>query len=259
MKNDERGIEAIPCHIPLDGTRVRIIKQGADLTARLQSFDLNVSDAFRAEVSCHLVSLTHSISSERLKARPTAIFTMRHHGRAPGFPSGHYGARLGRVPYREAQTNRRRIIKMTIHSDLSLCNPEFAARCTRLHKYLVDAHETGRTKTRFEVFETYRDPIRQRDMFAKGVSKAGPFQSAHQFGLAVDFVPFVSPDEAARLSKLTGERHFPGWNWHSSHDYSFLAASAKLFKLAVPITWDLCHVEHPNWQKLRESFRRWVE
>lgn len=148
---------------------------------------------------------------------------------------------------------------MTIYSDLSLCNAEFRARATRLHKYLIDAHETGRTKTRFEVFETYRDPIRQTDLIKKGVSKAGPFQSAHQFGLAADFVPFLTPEEAAALSATTGERVFPGWNWHSSHDYGFLAAAAQRFKLAVPLEWDRVHVEHPSWPHLRAAFRKYVE
>ena len=99
---------------------------------------------------------------------------------------------------------------MTIYSDLTLCNPEFAARCTRLHKYLVDAHQTGRTKTRFEIFETFRTPMRQRDLFKKGASEAGPFQSAHQFGLAVDFVPHISPEEAHALYVNIGERVMPG-------------------------------------------------
>lgn len=148
---------------------------------------------------------------------------------------------------------------MTIYSDVALCNPKFAARVTRLHKYLIDAHETGRTQTRFEIFETFRTPMRQKDLFAKGVSKTGPFQSAHQFGLAADFVPFLSPEEARALSERIGERVFPGWNWHSSHDYSFLAASAKRFEMAVPILWDRVHVEHPDWPKLRETFRRYVE
>ena len=47
--------------------------------------------------------------------------------------------------------------------------------------------------------------MRQKDLIAKGVSKAGPFQSAHQFGLAADLVPFLTPDEAKALS-LAKER-----------------------------------------------------
>ena len=135
---------------------------------------------------------------------------------------------------------------MTIHSNLSLCHPKAVARFTALANDLIRAYEAGETKTLFKVFETYRDPFRQADLITKRVTKAGPFQSAHQYGLAVDYVPFIDSDDAARLSDLTGERHFVGWNWHSTHDYRFLATRAKHFQLTVPITWDPCHVQHPD-------------
>lgn len=38
------------------------------------------------------------------------------------------------------------------------------------------------------VFEHWRSPERQEQMIAKGVSKAGPWRSAHQYGLAVDII-----------------------------------------------------------------------
>lgn len=143
---------------------------------------------------------------------------------------------------------------MPIYRDIALLHPKFGRTCKRLHEYLIDAHETGRTKTRFEIFETYRDPIRQADLMRKKVSKAGPFESAHQLGLASDFVPYLSVEEAAALSEKTGERHVPGWNWHSSNDYAFLAQAAKLCGAHVPISWDPCHVEHLNWRAHRLSF-----
>lgn len=143
---------------------------------------------------------------------------------------------------------------MTIHNDIALLHPKFGRTCKRLHEYLIDAHETGRTKTRFEIFETYRDPLRQQDLLRKKVSKAGPFQSAHQMGLACDFVPYLSIEEAAALSEVTGERQMPGWNWHSSNDYAFLAQSAQALGLSVPINWDPCHVEHPKWREMRLNF-----
>lgn len=148
---------------------------------------------------------------------------------------------------------------MTIINDTTFLNTKFAARLTRLHKYLIDAHETGRTKTRFEIFETFRTPMRQRDLIAKKVTKAGPLQSAHQFGLAADLVPYLSPEEAAALSASTGERVFPGWNWHSSHDYRFLATAAETFKLACAISWDPCHVQHPDFEQLRKTMRKYFE
>lgn len=149
---------------------------------------------------------------------------------------------------------------MTIHRDISLLNPKFALIVGRLHDDLISAYETGVTKTRFNIFETFRDPIRQADLLKKGASKAGPFQSAHQFGLAVDFVPFLSGDEALALGERIGERVLPGWSWHSSHDWQFLLNIARKHKLAMPVfAWDKCHVEHPNFSKLREQFRKYVE
>ena len=109
---------------------------------------------------------------------------------------------------------------MTIHRDISLLNPKFALVVRRLNEYLVDAYETGRTKS----LRSLRDFPRSHPASGppqKGASKAGPFQSAHQFGLAVDFVPILTNLEALTLGKRIGERVLPGWSWHSSHDYSF--------------------------------------
>lgn len=148
---------------------------------------------------------------------------------------------------------------MPIFNDISLLNPKFATVVVRLHKYLIDCHETGRTKTRFEVFETFRDPMRQRELLRKGTTKAGVFQSAHAFGLAVDFVPVIDIAEARVIAETLGERVAPGWSWWSGHDYAFLKQSAEKFGLAVPISWDPCHVQHPNFEKLRAQFRKYVE
>lgn len=148
---------------------------------------------------------------------------------------------------------------MPIYNDVSLLNAKFARDCKRLADYLIDAYETSRTKTRFEVFETFRDPMRQADLLRKGVTKAGSFQSAHQMGLACDFVPHLSAEEAIALGERLGERVMPGWNWHSSHDYKFLRDAAPRFNLIVPIEWDPCHVEHPKWRDFRVLTRRFFE
>ncbi len=93
-----------------------------------------------------------------------------------------------------------------------------------------------RRDTCFLAFETFRDPEQQLLMLLRGVSKAGPFESAHQFGLAVDFVPFIA-----------GE-----WCWNVGDDYwSTLQREAEAFGLACPIKWDRAHVEHPAWAKVR--------
>lgn len=148
---------------------------------------------------------------------------------------------------------------MPIYRDVSLLNPKFAAVIVRLNNYLIDSYETGRTKTRFEIFETFRDPMRQAQLLTKGASKAGPFQSAHQLGLAVDFVPVIDVAEARIIGEALGERVSAGWSWWSGHDYGFLKAAAEKHGLVCPISWDLVHVEHPNFKKLRDQFRKYVE
>ena len=145
---------------------------------------------------------------------------------------------------------------MTIYRDMSLLHPKFRGRADALAEYLISAYETNLTKTRFHVFETFRDPARQSELLTKRVTKAGPFESAHQFGLAVDFVPYLSPDEALALGNRIGERVLPDWNWHSSHEYSFLSAAAKKFDLSVPIAWDPCHVQHPKWSEILFDFKQ---
>lgn len=141
---------------------------------------------------------------------------------------------------------------MTIHSDLKLLHPKFARAAIELDKLCRLGYEAGRTQTLFKVFETFRDPRRQNELFSKGASKARQFNSAHQFGLAVDMVPYLSAEEAATLGERIGERVFPGWNWHSSHDYAFLKANAEKVGLVRPLEWDLVHIEHPQWAYLQE-------
>ncbi len=95
--------------------------------------------------------------------------------------------------------------------------------------------------TRFRLFETYRTPDEQEKAFARGTSKARAFESAHQFGLAADFVPwdgkqFHWPD-----------RDHPEWR--------SLAAEASRLGLSVPIGWDRPHVEHRSWARVRALTR----
>jgi len=143
--------------------------------------------------------------------------------------------------------------------DTNLLNPEFARQIRGLAQDLILSYETGLTKTRFEIFETFRHPERQKHLVKQGTTKAAPYASAHQFGLAADFVPVLSDEEAASLSMRIGERVFPGWNWHSTHDYEFLRKRAIHWKISVPISWDPCHVEHPNFREALKTFRKTLE
>lgn len=74
-------------------------------------------------------------------------------------------------------------------SDFSALHPMVRKAVEATHKQLVaEGHP-------FEVYETYRTPKRQTFLFAQGrtrpgkiITKAGPWSSYHQYGLAADFV-----------------------------------------------------------------------
>jgi len=134
---------------------------------------------------------------------------------------------------------------MIIRSTSEL-HPAIRSSANALYKRLIRAHEASRLKVRFEIYETFRVPSRQEQLRLKGVSKAGAFESAHQFGLAIDFVPFLSQAEAVAIGVL------PGWYWPEITDeaWKVLKEEAKLCGLSVPISWDAAHVEYPGWKQL---------
>lgn len=70
-------------------------------------------------------------------------------------------------------------------------------------------------------------------------SKAAPFHSSHQMGLAVDFVPWIDGK----------------WSWDNGHDYQLLKVEAEKLGLTRPISWDLVHVEHPRWNWVLDALR----
>lgn len=98
-----------------------------------------------------------------------------------------------------------------------------------------------RRTTPLLVFETYRDPVEQELVFQEGRSKARAFQSAHQFGLAVDFVPFTDGK----------------WHWPDVNDgvWDTLRVEATKLGLRNTIEWDRPHVEHPAFASVRRALR----
>ena len=135
--------------------------------------------------------------------------------------------------------------------DMNILHPKCRAAFTALADDLIASHEAGQTKTLFKVFETFREPYRQDELRIKGASKARPWESAHNYGLAVDFVPYIDGKDAVELSLMINEDVHEGWNWNASfHDWAFLKSRAEKHGLAVPIRWDQVHVQ-PIW------FDRW--
>jgi hypothetical protein len=118
------------------------------------------------------------------------------------------------------------------NSELMSCSPKALDNFRALDVSLRAAFTRGDTKTNFRVFETYRSPERQRFLHERGGStKARAFQSPHQYGLAVDYVPVVAGK----------------WVWDGDHDWQLLDGLAIKLGLRRTISWDRPHIEHPIW------------
>ncbi len=99
-----------------------------------------------------------------------------------------------------------------------------------------------RRDTRFRPHTGYRSPADQEAAFRRGVTKARAFESAHQFGLALDFVPL-------------GDGNKFVWPDPSDREWDQLRARARGFGLLNNIEWDRPHVEHRLWQRVRALTR----
>lgn len=124
-------------------------------------------------------------------------------------------------------------------------HPLFEPRLRALQDRLSEYAET-KTICRLELFEGYRHPARQWALSSK-VTRAGPWESAHQYGMAADF--------ARRLEK--------GFDWTvSSREWRILAETARECGLEVPMPgWDPGHVQLPEFRDLQSlvehAMERW--
>lgn len=133
-------------------------------------------------------------------------------------------------------------LKSHRYAEFELLHPIGRQRFRNLEGALTVAYLDKVTRTLFKPFETYRHPVRQQWLKdVKKTSKAGAFESAHNFGMAVDFVAY-DLDEGV-------------WSWEPTEDWAFLKSEAERHGLLVPISWDRVHVEHPIWQILRSELR----
>ena len=122
-------------------------------------------------------------------------------------------------------------------ADMGLVHPLAVKAFRNLEAECRSRYVMGDMPFEFRVFETYRHPARQRGVFQLGHSRALPYQSAHQFGLAVDFVPWTDAKK---------------WHWDVEIMYwSTLKGMARGHGLDVPLSWDKAHVEHPLWNRVR--------
>lgn len=94
----------------------------------------------------------------------------------------------------------------------------------------------------FAPFEGYRSPVRQHHLFTVDkTTKVGPWKSAHQYGLAVDFAVLVD----FRKGRTR-------WSWPIDAPWSELKLIARQFGLDIPIEWDRGHVVHPLWYDFKK-------
>lgn len=84
-------------------------------------------------------------------------------------------------------------------------------------------------------FEGTRSPEAQNEAFNRGNSQVGAWRSVHQYGFAVDFVPW------------DGSK-FHWWN-ASDPRWDALDGHAAKFGLKRPISWDSPHIVMPNWKQ----------
>lgn len=109
----------------------------------------------------------------------------------------------------------------------------FKLLTTRLH----ERWETGGTPTLFKPFEGFRTNERQEHLFrVEKSTKARAWQSAHNYGLAVDYVALRDPSAVADT-----------WDWSNHHDWATLKEIATAVGLLAPIGWDKPHICHPIW------------
>lgn len=121
-----------------------------------------------------------------------------------------------------------------LHSDmvLPLRRLTMAMRASPVNGYIL------------QPFEGYRSPMRQNYLFSLGtkITKARAWQSAHQYGLAVDFAGL----------RIENDLIVPNsWSWDVNESlWPKLKREAALSGLDIPIQWDRGHVIHPVVTKL---------
>lgn len=96
----------------------------------------------------------------------------------------------------------------------------------------------------FLPFEVYRHPARQASLLAEGRTRVGPYASAHQYGMAVDFVPLADGVVGA-------------WSWQAPKEaWDYLGKVAADCGLCQPISWDRPHIESPLWPAMAKAIQK---
>ena len=121
-----------------------------------------------------------------------------------------------------------------------LIHPVARGQFMALDNDLAVAWKEGAAPCLFRPFEGWRSPEKQLEAYKRKVSKSLPWQSAHQYGLAIDFVPYVN-------GRWSWEPEAGDQAWH------FLRLFATRRGLVNDISWDRPHVQHPAFADLKAA------
>lgn len=112
---------------------------------------------------------------------------------------------------------------------------------------LLAGFDAGETTTLFLPFEGYRSPLGQIIARRNNSTRADPWESPHNYGMAVDFVP-VGINDVEQVGNYN-------WTWSEDKDWNYLATMAQrrgLICQTKGLEWDKPHVQHPLWYQIRE-------
>lgn len=139
---------------------------------------------------------------------------------------------------------------------ISALHPKMVPVARSIADHMASLHQAHKTEFSFQIFETYRSPVRQNELLAEGTTKAGAWEGAHNVGLAVDFVPFLTATQAVKYRPKGGST-LPGWFWPQPEhgDWDILAKVAMRYGCKPPIRtadfFDGPHCEHPLFDKIQ--------
>ncbi len=125
--------------------------------------------------------------------------------------------------------------------------PDFAKR---VRAWLEECRTSG---LNLYIYEGLRSNARQAELYAQGrtkkgriVTNAGPGQSFHNYGRAIDFVPLKAAGKAAGM--------FEAW-WNGNAVYKKAQDIAKKHGLRA-LSWETPHLEdanYANWKALKKE------
>lgn len=125
-------------------------------------------------------------------------------------------------------------LETNVNRQLGLLHPYIRNRAMDFERALMDYYARMQMKMELNIFETWRHPARQDYLFRQGYTKARAWQSAHQYGLAID---------------LAGKTKAGAWTWALNEaDIRTAQSIAKRFDLVAPIAWDPTHFEWKLWK-----------